>query len=136
MRHFWFHFLLLLLLLLLFCSIFGIQINSTVVISNMTLAFSNFSLKILKKGLFGPNLRIYYWHFDKFEGAVFKYGNNFLNLQPKIIQIRYFWFQVWKLFVLHKILLKGIFESADVKCENSSSKFKPANSPKVFLSQV
>ena len=27
--------------------------------SNMTLAFSNFSLKILKMGLFGPNLRIF-----------------------------------------------------------------------------
>ena len=25
----------------------------------MTLAFSNFSLKILKNGLFGPNLRIF-----------------------------------------------------------------------------
>ena len=28
-------------------------------ISNMTLAFSNFSIKILKKGFFGPNIRIF-----------------------------------------------------------------------------
>ena len=48
-RHFWFHFMLLLLSLLLFCSIFSIWINSRVLISNMALAFSNFSLKILKR---------------------------------------------------------------------------------------
>ena len=58
-RHFWFHLMLLLLSLLLFCSILGISINSKVLISNITLAFSNFNLKILKKGLFGPNLKIF-----------------------------------------------------------------------------
>ena len=75
-------------------------------------------------------------HFDKFEGADLKYINSFSNLQPKITQIRHFWFQVWKLFALHKILLNDIFESADVKCGNSSSKFKPANNTKAFLSQI
>ena len=104
--------------------------------ANMTLAFSNFSLKILKKGLFCPNLRIFILHktlhFDKFEGTDFKYGNNFSNLQPKITQIIHSWFQVSKFFVLHKTLLNDIFESADVKCDNSSSKFKSVNNPKVF----
>ena len=48
-RRFWIHFLLLLLSLLLFCSIFDIWISSRMLISNMTLAFLNFSLKISKK---------------------------------------------------------------------------------------
>ena len=51
-------------------------------ISNIALAFSNFSLKTLKKGPFGLNLRIFIFaqslHFDKFKGADFKYGNGFL----------------------------------------------------------
>ena len=106
----------------------------------MTLAYSNFSLKILKKGFFSPNLKIFIFvknfAFNKFEGADFKYGNNFSNLQPKITQIRHFWFQVWKLFVLRKVLLNGIFESADAKYDNSSSKFKPSNNPKAFLFQI
>ena len=55
-RHFWFHFLLL-LSTLLFSSIFGVGKNSRVMISNMTLP--DFSLKILKKGFFGPSLRIF-----------------------------------------------------------------------------
>ena len=53
------------------------------------------------------------FHFDKFEGTDFKYGYNFLNLNPKIIQKRHFWFQVWKFIVLHKILLNDRFENAD-----------------------
>ena len=69
-----------------------------VLISNMTLAYSNFSLKILKKDFFSPNFKIFIFvknfAFNKFEGADFKYGNNFSNLQPKITQIRHFWFQV------------------------------------------
>ena len=132
-RHFWSHFLLL-LLLLLFCSIFSIWIISRALISNMTLVFSNFSLKY-SKGFFGPWDFLFLrktFHFNKFEGADFKYGYSFSNLQPKIIQIRHFWFQVWKYFILHKILLNDIFENADVKRDNSSSKFKPANNPKAF----
>ena len=97
-RHFWCHFLLLLLPLLLFCSIFVIWINSRVLTSNMTLAFSNFSLKILKKTFL---VQIYEFlflykilHFDKFEGTNFKYLNKFSYLQHKITQIRHFWFKV------------------------------------------
>ena len=77
------------------CLIFGIWINSRVLISNMTIAFLNFSLKVLKKALFDPSLRIFIFaqtlHFHKFEGADFKYDNNFSNLQPKITEIRHFW---------------------------------------------
>ena len=75
-------------------------------------------------------------HFDKFEGADFKYDNDFSNLQTKTTQIRHFWFQVSRLVVYHTVLLNDIFKSADVKCDNSSSKFKPANNPKAFLSQI
>ena len=100
------------------------------------ISFFKFQSKILKKGFFGPNLIYLFlhktFHFDKFEGTDFKYGYSFSNVQPKVIQIRHFWFQIWKFFVLHKTLLNDIFQNADVKCDNSSSKFKPANNPKVF----
>ena len=32
--------------------------------------------------------------YDKLKVAGFKYENNFLNLKPKIAQIRHFWFQI------------------------------------------
>ena len=50
---------------------------------------------------------------DKLEVADFKNDNNFLNLKPKITQIKHFWFQVWKFFVLHKTLLHDIFKGAE-----------------------
>ena len=125
-RHFWFHFMLLLLSLLLFCSIFGIWINSRVLISNMALAFSNFSLKILKRA-FLVQIPILFLHktlhFDKFEGADFKYGNNFSNLQPKIIQIRHFWFHVWKLFYIKYCLMtysKVLMWNVTIVLQNAS----------------
>ena len=52
-------------------------------------------------------------HFHLFKGADLKYGNNFSNLKTKITQTRHFSFQVWKIFVLHKILLNDIFEGAE-----------------------
>ena len=73
------------------------------------LTFSNFGLQILKKGLFGSNLRILFLHktlhFHKSEGADLKYGTNFLNLQPKITQVKHFLFQVWKLFCIKYCLM-------------------------------
>ena len=54
--------------------------------------------------------------FITLEVADFKYHNNFLNLKPKIIQTRHFWFQVWKFFVLHKILLNDLFRGAEYAC--------------------
>ena len=90
----------LILLSLLFCSIFGIWINSRALISNMTSSKRVFLVQIWDFLFFHKA-----FHFDKFEGTNFKYGYNFLNLNPKIIQKRHFWFQVWKFIVLHKILL-------------------------------
>ena len=65
----WSHFLLLLLSLLFF-SIFSISINSRALISNMTLAFSNFSLKYSRRASLVESLGFLFlrktFHFELF----------------------------------------------------------------------
>ena len=92
-----------------------------------------FQSKNIQREPFGPNLRIFIFAQNfTLEGTAFKYDNNISNLQPKITQIRNICLQAWKIIVLHKILVNDIFKCPGVKCDNSSSKFKPANNPKAF----
>ena len=128
-----------------FWTIFCILENSRMLISNITIVFQIYGSKYPNKAVLVPFfvvaviivvVLLNFWYLDKLESANFKCGNSFSNFQSKITQIRHFWFQVWKLFVLHKILLNDIFEKADVKCDNNSSVFKPANNPKAFLFQI
>ena len=55
--------------------------------------------EMLKKYSFGTRLLKFYFCtkvriFGKFEGANFKYDNNFLKLLPKNTQVRKFWSQL------------------------------------------
>ena len=56
---------------------------------------------------------------DKFEGADFKYGNSFLNFQPKNIQNHTFLVSNLDIFVFSRNLPSGEYEGADFKYDNN-----------------
>lgn len=61
-------------------------------------------------------------HFDKFQGANFKYENSSLKLVPKSRKIRQFVSQIWN-FVLQKFCRLHKFKRTDFKYVNSFLRF-------------
>ena len=72
-------------------------------------------------------------HFDKFEGADFKYDKSFFRFWPKRANIKHFWAQTRFFFLLHKTLHSDKFHGVDLKYENSFFKFQSKNTQKTFL---
>ena len=76
--------------------------NLWTLISNMTIV-----LKIRHKTFFPKCKEFLFLHetseLDKFEGDDFKYDNSFFikEIQPKNIQIKQFWSQIWEFLILH-----------------------------------
>ena len=125
-RHFWFqfwhfHFF------TKFCS----QPNSKVLISNITISFSNLTSKISKTGIMVSNLmiQIFAANFaqDKFKDTDFKYDNIFFKFQPKNTQIRHFWVQIQVFSLFHEILQLDKFEGADFKRDKIVFEFQSKN---------
>ena len=86
-------------------------------------------------------------HFDKFQGADFKYDNSFFNILAqkypnkafllKNTQIRHFQSQIQAFLFFREILLLGKFEGADFKYDNIVFKFQPQNTQiRHFWSQI
>ena len=69
-------------------------INSKVLISNMTVVFSNFVLILSKKSFLEINLKSFFvattLKFQTFLGGDFKYDNSFLKLSLNNTQIKFF----------------------------------------------
>ena len=89
-------------------------------ISNMTILFSNSSPKIPKSGIFGSKFKDFYFC------TKLCYKTNSRTLisdmtifQPKNTQIRNFWSQLQAFLFFHEILQLDKFEGADFKCDNS-----------------
>ena len=62
-----------------------ISLKSSALISNMTIVFKIFTPKLPKQGKFGTKFKVFFvlcetLHFDKFESADFKSGNNFFQI--------------------------------------------------------
>lgn len=72
--------------------------NSSVLISNRTIAFQNCCPKILTSGIFFPKFKDFTFTrklaLGKFEIADFKYDNIFSKLQSKNTKQRHFWSQI------------------------------------------
>ena len=68
--------------------------NLRMLISNMAITFLKFQLKNRQVRYFFSQVKAVLFleicRLDKFEGADFKYDNNFLKIYPKNIEIRYF----------------------------------------------
>ena len=81
--------------------------NSRVVISNMSIFFSNFSPKVLKSVIFVSEFRHFYL-FTKFWNYTFCPRFRYFNISQyfPIRQIQVFWFEIWKKFFL-KLLAKN-----------------------------
>ena len=89
---------------LLFSMKLCILIDLKVLISNMTIIFSNFGLKESKKDILGLKLKVFLHEslcFDKFEGVDFKYGNSFFQIlvqkYPFVINLtwNFVFFRFW-----------------------------------------
>ena len=115
-RHFYFF--------IKFCN----ETNSRVLISNMTILFSNYSPKIIEHTFLVPNLRIFIFALNyatrQMQGRWFQIDNIFFKFKPKNTQIRHFWFQIKAFLFFHQILQLDKFEGADFKCGNSFLKFQ------------
>ena len=67
-----------------------------------------------------------------FEGAGYKFGNNFSKFWSPVLFLTQFGSKILKCFVLNETWHVYVFEGADYKLANSFSKFQP---PVLFLAQ-
>ena len=60
---------------------------------------------------------------DKLEEADFKYDNDIFNFQPRNMQVRHIWSQIYGFLFFNQTLPKDKFEGADFKCDNGFFEF-------------
>ena len=119
------------------------QINSRVLISNMTIVFffkflpknskiRHFWSKIQKNVIFGPKFR-QFGFFTKFcnrtnsKVLISNMTKVFFKFQPKNTLIRHFWSQIQAFSLFHEILQLDKFKGADFKYGNIIFKFQSQN---------
>ena len=113
-------------MLLRFFAKFCNYTNSRVLISSMTIVFSNSSPKVTQVRHFWSQTQKFLFfckilQLGKIEGADFKYGNSFFKFQPKSTQLRHFWSQIQTFLFFCKILQLEKLQGADFKYDNSFS---------------
>ena len=105
------------------------MINSRVLISNMTIVFSNSDLKIPKWGIFGLTFKVFLfliilWSITN-ASAGFKYGNVFLKRLVKNTKVSQFLSQTLSFVVLQETLQFEKFMGADFKYHNTFFQIPP-----------
>ena len=98
-------------------------INSRVLIKNLITVFIKLQPKNTQIRHFCSQIQAFSFfheisHFDKFEGAGFKYDTSFLKFQPKNTKIRHLWSQIQIFSFFHEILQLGKFKGADFKYDS------------------
>ena len=118
------------------------EINSKVLISNMTIIVSKFQPKNIQIRHFWSQIQAFLFflkilQLDKFEGTGLKYNNIVFKFQPKNTEIWHFWFQIQIFSFLHEILKCYKVEGVDFKYDNGFLKFQLQNTQiRHFWSQI
>ena len=104
-RHFWYQFQ---AFLFFFFSKICIQINSRMLISNMTIVLLKFQPKNIQICRFSPKFRYFYFFHEnlelkKIQNSDFKYNNIIFNFQSKNTQIRHFSSQIQEFLFCTKL---------------------------------
>ena len=95
-----------------------------VLISKVAIVFLNFSLKILKEGIYFPKFEFFFilhkfLNFDQLQGTDFQYQNSFFQISAIKYRSKILLVPDLKVFDFHEFFHFNLFESADFEYGNS-----------------